>query len=81
MVSNKKLKAKAALSELKTILGWDWDFFRLIISLPSNKFIAWPKTISDSISSGDVTAKEFESMTGRLSYLALVVIFVNHFLN
>jgi len=81
MVSNKKLKAEAALSELKTILGWDWDFCWLIISLPTNKYTAWSKIISDSISSGHVTAKEFESTIGRLSYLALVVPFVNHFLS
>ena len=64
MVSNKKLKAEAALSELKTILGWEWDFRRLIISLPSNKFIAWSKLISDTISSGSVTSKEFKPTIG-----------------
>jgi|688.fasta_scaffold144299_7 hypothetical protein len=29
MVSSKKLRTEAALSELKTILGWIWDFCRL----------------------------------------------------
>ena len=28
MVLQKKLKVEAALSELKTILDWDWDFRR-----------------------------------------------------
>jgi len=81
MVLSKKLRAEAALSELKTILGWNWDFRRLIISLPYNKFIAWSKKISDTISSGVVTGKEFELTIGRLNYLALVVHFVNHFLS
>ena len=81
MVSHKKLKAEAALSELKKILGWDWDSHRLIISLPTNKYIAWSKIILDTISSGHIAAKEFKSTIGRLSYLALVVSFVNHFLS
>ena len=81
MVLHKKLKAESALSELKTILGWDWDSRRLIISLPANKYTAWSKIISDTISSGHVAAKEFESTIRRLIYLALVVPFVNHFLS
>ncbi len=81
MVSSKKLRAEAALLELKTNLGWTWDFCRLIISLPYNKFIAWSKKISDTNSSGVVIGKEFESTIGRLNYLALVVPFVNHFLS
>jgi hypothetical protein len=47
----------------------------------NNKFIAWSKKISDTISSGVVIGKEFESTIGRLNYLALVVPFVNHFLS
>jgi len=34
MASQNKLTAEAALSKIKTILGWDWDLRRLIISLP-----------------------------------------------
>ncbi len=36
MVSTKKLEAEAALSETKTILGWEWNLHQLIISLPHN---------------------------------------------
>jgi hypothetical protein len=79
MVSQNKLKAEAGLSELKLILGWDWDFRQLIISLPTRKFIAWLREIEDTIVSGYVNAKKFESTIGRLNHLALVVPFINNF--
>jgi hypothetical protein len=81
MVSENKLRSEAALAELQRILGWDWDLRRLIISLPINKFVAWTKMIKDTITSGYVNAKEFESTIRRLNHLALVVPFVNHFLS
>jgi hypothetical protein len=81
MVSRNKLEAEAALSETKTILDRDWDFCRLIISLPANKYIASSQVITNTISSGHVMAKEFESTIGRLGHLALVVPFVNHFIS
>ena len=81
MISKKKLKAEAVLSKTKTILGWDWDLRRLIISLPAKKIIAWTNIIKDTIGKGTVIAKELESTIGRLNHLALVVPFVNHFLN
>jgi hypothetical protein len=81
MVSKNKLRAEAALAELQRILGWDWDLRRLIIFIPINKLVAWTKIIKDTIASGYVNAKEFESTIGRLNHLALVVPFVNHFLS
>jgi hypothetical protein len=81
MVSNQKLKAEAALSESKTILGWLWNFRQLIISLPLNKFVAWTKSVQETISAGYINSKEFESTIGRLNHLSLVVPLVNHFLS
>jgi hypothetical protein len=43
MVSTKKLESEAALSEIKTMLGWLWNFLKLVISLPFDKFLAWTK--------------------------------------
>ena len=47
MAALAKLIAEAGLEETKVILGWFLDFRRLLISLPSNKFTAWTKSISD----------------------------------
>ena len=81
IVSTKKPKAEAALSKTKKILGWFWNFRQLIISLPYNKFVAWTKSVQDTISAGYVNSKELESTIGQLNHLSLVVPFVNHFLS
>ena len=39
MDARDKLKAEAGPAELKVILGWNFDFRRLIISLPENNFL------------------------------------------
>jgi hypothetical protein len=36
-----KLFAEAGLTELKMILGWEFNFQRLKVALPENKFIVW----------------------------------------
>jgi hypothetical protein len=81
MDARDKLKAEAGPSETKMILGWSFDFRRLLISLPKNKFIAWTTNINKLLVEGSSTAKELESTIGRLGHLALVVPGVHHFLS
>ena len=76
-----KLVAEAGLEETKTILGWYFDFRRMRVSLPENKFTAWSKSISDILSNKVVRAKELEMNIGRLVHLSLVLPFVHHFLS
>ena len=45
MAEKKKLLAEAGLEEMKTILGWLFNFRGLIVYLPENKFVAWTDTI------------------------------------
>jgi hypothetical protein len=42
---------------MKTILGWDIDFWRLIISLPTNKYHAWRVNIDEILLRGTTNAK------------------------
>jgi hypothetical protein len=81
MVARNKLAAKAGLEEEKTILGWHIDFRRLIISLPSNKFIAWTDSINNILARGTSTAKELKTMIGCLGHLKAIMPFVYHFLS
>ncbi len=81
MDARDKLKAEAGLSKTKMILGWLFDFRRLLISLPENKFIAWTMTINKLLVEGSSTAKELELTIGRLDHLILVVPEVHHFLS
>jgi hypothetical protein len=81
MDARDKLLAEAGLSETKVIPGWFFDFRKLQISLPENKFIAWTTNVSNLTAKGMTTAKELESTIGQLGHLALVVPGVHHFLS
>ena len=81
MAALAKLLAEAGLEETKTILGWDFDFRRMLVSLPENKFTAWSKAISSILGNGVVTAKELEKNIGRLIHLGLVLPYVHHFMS
>ena len=73
--------AKAGLTELEMILGWEFVFRHLRISLPENKFIVWTTDINHLLAAGTTTTKELELTVGQLGHLALVVPGVYHFLS
>mmetsp|Transcript_13224 Transcript_13224/g.28024 ORF Transcript_13224/g.28024 Transcript_13224/m.28024 type:complete len:842 (+) Transcript_13224:3970-6495(+) len=81
MEARNKLEAEAAAEEIKTILGWRFDFHRFLISLPENKFIAWSKDIKNLIARGETHAKELEKNIGRFTHLGVLMPFVHHFLS
>ena len=76
-----KLSAEAGLEEQKTVLGWLIDTRRLLLSLPNNKFVAWTEILSSVLARGTTTAKEMESIIGRLGHIGMAVPFVHHFLS
>ena len=53
-----KLAAEAGLEETKTILGWFFDFRRLLVSLPKNKYLVWRKELEELIETKSLNAKE-----------------------
>ena len=81
MAALAKLIAEAGLEETKTILGWEFDFRRMLVSLPENKFTAWSEAISSILEKGVATAKELEKNIGRLVHLGLVLPHVHHFMS
>ena len=60
MAALAKLIAEAGLEETKTILGWEFDFRRMLVSMLENKFTAWSEAISSILEKGVATAKELE---------------------
>jgi hypothetical protein len=64
MGARDKLMAEAGLTDTKMILGWEFDFWRLLISLPENKFIAWTTGIRQLLLKGLTTANKLESTIG-----------------
>jgi hypothetical protein len=81
MAVHHKLIAEGLLEESKMILRWKWDFWRLTISLPQNKFTAWTNDINKMIIEKNVTAKELESTIGRMTHVSLIIHTVHHFLS
>ena len=81
MESRAKLIAEAGLTELKTVLGWVLDFRRLIISLPYNKYHAWSNNIREILSRDNSTARELETLVGRLGHVGTIIPMVYHFLS
>ena len=81
MAALAKLLKEAGLDETKTILGWDFDFRRMLVSLPENKFTAWSEAIQTILYEGCVTVKELENNIGRLVHLGLVLPYVHHFMS
>ena len=75
------LFAEAGLMEIKMILGWEFDFRRLKISLPENNFIAWTTNVNQLLAARTTTAKELKSRIGHLGHLTLVMPGVYHFLS
>ena len=81
MAALHKLSAEGRLEEIKMILGWLWDFRRLIISLPVEKFTAWSSEINKMISNGETTSADLESTIGRLTHVSMILPPVHHFLS
>jgi hypothetical protein len=81
MAALAKLLAEAGLEETKIILGWVFDFRRMLVSLPENKFVAWSEAISALILKQEVGAKELEQNLGRMTHLGMILPFVHHFLS
>jgi hypothetical protein len=81
MEAMKKLEAEALLQEIKTILGWEIDFCRLLIKLPDNKFFAWVAAIERMLEDGMSTAKELKTNIGRLVHLGLAIPLIHHFMS
>jgi hypothetical protein len=67
--------------EIKMILGWEWDFRRLTILLPENKFTVWKTDVSQLLTDRTTTAKALELTIGNLGHIARVVPGVHHFLS
>ena len=81
MAEKKKLLAEAGPDEIKTILGWVFNFRSLTVSLPENKYFAWSSSINDILDSNKTNYKELESIIGRMVHVCMVITQVRHFMS
>jgi hypothetical protein len=81
MDAQKKLITETGLTEQKIILRWSFDFRRMTISFPENKFRAYSKAISEIINRGWTSKGELETNIGRWVHLGQIIPPVHHFLS
>ena len=77
MAALNKLIAEAGLEETKMILGWFFNFRKLLISLPENKHVAWSEGIKEMMAEGEAECIDLETPVGRLTHLCMIIPAVN----
>ena len=73
--------AEAILEETKMILGLFFDFRRIIVALPLNKYVAWKADIVKMLKCRMTTASELDTLIGRLGNIGFIVCQNFHFLS
>jgi len=81
MAALTKLLAEAGLEETKTILGWFFDFRRMTVALPDNKYVAWKRDITEMIEKGWTCASDLDTLIGRLGNIGVIMCQIFHFLS
>jgi hypothetical protein len=66
---------------MKMILGWQFNFRTLTVTLPEHKYIAWLQEIQQTIKTRRTTKKPLESTIGRMGHVGFVIPWVYHFLS
>ena len=81
MAALAKLLAEAGLDETKTILGWLFNFRKMTVALPTNKYVAWKRDVQRMIKSRVSCASELDTMIGRLGNMGVIIPHIYHFLS
>ena len=77
----KKLLGKGALSEIKVILGWEFDTRHLLVRLLDNKYQAWKNSITKILHDGHTTHDTLDTLIGQLTHVSAVMHPLLHFLS
>jgi hypothetical protein len=81
VLSISKFLAEATPSEVKTILGWVVDTRRLLLSLPTNKVVAWSTSIQAMLDDPSaVTYAALDTLIGRLNHCGFLIPQARHFM-
>ena len=55
------------------ILGWLFNFRKLTVYLPENKYVAWTRNIKDILIAGKTNHTELDTLIGRLVHVGFVI--------
>ena len=80
-IADDKNDVEGGPEEVKIVLGWVIDSRRLIIQLPTHKYIAWSSQLSSFQDRKSASSKVLQSLLGRLEQIATIIPMFGHFLN
>ena len=75
------MMAEAGLEESKMILGLFFDFRRMLVLLPLNKYTAWSKDIGDTIKKKETCFSDLDTARDHLGNVRVIVCPIFHFLS
>ena len=73
LLAKNKLAAEGAPSEIKIILGWEFNLRALTVHLPSDKHTLWSQDISKLMFSRRCTKSELQQLVGRLIHASTMI--------
>ena len=73
ILSQAKLEAEGSPAEIQTVLGWNIDTRRMLVSLPDDKFEAWTEELREFRSRPSCPRSAMETLVGRLNHTSLVM--------
>ena len=81
MTEKKKLLAEAGPDEMKVIHGWLFNFRKLTVYLPENKYVAWTRNIKDVLVAGKTSHSELDILIGRMVHVGFVISRICYFMS
>jgi hypothetical protein len=72
MIARDKLKTEGGLTEMKTILGWHFNFQTFTVTLPEHKYIAWSAKIQKMICTNKTTKQDLKTI-GQIGHVGFVI--------
>ena len=73
--------AEARLEETKMILGLFFNFRRMIVALPLNKYAAWKDDIVKMLKCRTTPSSELDTVIGRLGNIGFIICQIFHSLS
>ena len=80
-IAEDKNEAEGAPEEIKTVLGWDVNTRKLLVSSPKHKHVPWSSQLQGFLSRKTLSLEEIQSLLGRLGNIAILIPMMGHFLN
>ena len=81
MAALTKLLAEARLEQTKMIIGLFFDFRKMLVALPLNKYVAWKADIVKILKCRMKTASELDTVIGRLGNIGFIICQIFYFLS